>query len=308
MKIETVVAGVDFSEQSDAAVEQALDIARHTGARLALLHVGLIPDTPSGVPESMTQTVTAYSRVVKQRLADDRDALERLRERIIGQGVEVSHAVIDGFPDTGLVEGARELGAHITVLGTHGRTGLRRFLLGSVAERVVRLSDNAVLVARSTSRPRGGYKKILVPTDFSATAEKALVAATQLLAADGHIHLLNCWQLPPMSGAFYAPIKAADDLFVELRQTLKDAALDQLNRLRDKHGEGVSITVEQQEAAPAHAVQEWAENNGPDLIVTGSHGRRGVRRFLLGSVAEITVRHAPCSVMVVHGDASQDED
>lgn len=304
MKIETVVVGVDFSEQSEAAVEQALAIARHAGARLALLHVGLVPESPAGVPDSMTTTVTAYTRVAKEQLARDRAALESLRERIEGQGVAVSQAVIDGFPDTGVVEGAGELGADLTVVGTHGRTGLKRFLLGSVAERVVRLSKNAVLVARDRGKARGQgvYRKILVPTDFSDTAEKALVAATQLLTPGGEIHLVNFWQLPPMTGAFYAPVKAADDLFAELRQDLAKAALRSLGELSERHGKGVTIHVDAREESAAHGIQEWAETHEPDLVVTGSHGRRGVRRFLLGSVAEMTVRHAPCSVLVVHGD------
>ncbi len=63
---------------------------------------------------------------------------------------------------------------------------------------------------------------------------------------------------------------------------------------------GTVVEHSSMEGAPAHTIQEWIDANGPDLVVMGSHGRRGVRRFLLGSVAEVTVRHAACSVLVVH--------
>jgi nucleotide-binding universal stress UspA family protein len=307
MKIETIVVGVDFSDEAEAAVKQALELARHVGGKLTLLHVGVIPETPTGVPESMSSTATAYSRVVKERLEEDRDELEKLRGRISGQGVDVSHAVMDGFPDTGLVEAAKELGADVIVVGTHGRTGIKRFLLGSVAERVVRLSDSSVLVARSKSSSSGGYKKVLVPTDFSDTSLRAISAATQLVAKDGEVHLLNCWQLPPMSGAYYAPVKAADDLFREVRETLAATASSKLDKLVEEYGKDVNMTASELEGAAAHAIQEWIQENEPDLVVTGSHGRRGVRRFLLGSVAEMTVRHSPCSVLVVHSPVEEGE-
>lgn len=282
-------------------MDHALELARHVGAELVLVHVGVIPETPAGVPESMAATVTAYSQVVKDRLAEDRTALQALHEKLSGSGVEVSQAVIDGFPDTGLLDAAREVDGDVIVIGTHGRTGFKRFLLGSVAERVVRLSDRPVLVARGTHKPAGGYRKIVVPTDFSEGAREAATMACQLAAGDGIVHLLHTWQLPPMSGAFYAPVKAAEDLFRDVRQTLSKSAAANLETLAGElRTTGTKIEYSSIEGAPAHAIQEWIDANAPDLVVMGSHGRRGVRRFLLGSVAEVTVRHAACSVLVVH--------
>ncbi len=211
MAIRKVVVGVDFSNESNAAVEQALELARHVGSELVLVHVGVIPETPVGVPDSMALTVTAYGQVVKDRLDEDRHALQALHERLSGSGVDVSQAVIDGFPDTGLIDAAREVGADLIVIGTHGRTGFKRFLLGSVAERVVRLAERPVLVARGSEKSSGGYRKIVVPTDFSDGAREAAEVACTLAAAGGIVHLLHCWQLPPMAGAFYAPVKAAED-------------------------------------------------------------------------------------------------
>lgn len=306
--LEHIVVGVDFSPESEVAVAQAMAVARCAGARLTLLHVGAIPDAPLGVPESMAATAAAYTQVVKQHLAEDRNALDELRERLIGQGVEVSHAVYDGFADTGIVEAAKELAADMIVVGTHGRTGLKRFFLGSVAERVVRLAEVPVLVARpGTREPAGGFEKILVPTDFSDSAEQALEVAQALAAEDATIHLLHAWQLPPMSTAYYAPIKAAEDLFADVRKSIS-ASVDQTGeQLVERHIDGgANRTFESVEGAPAHAIQEAIAAHQPDVVVLGSRGRRGVSRFLLGSVAENTVRHAPCSVVVVHGTGAAD--
>jgi len=307
MDIKKILVGVDFSPESEAAVRQALNIARHAGAEICLLHVGVIPEGPSGLPDAVAGTASAYTKVVREQLAEDRSALEELRERIAGQGCDVSHMVVDGFADTALVEAAGEIGADLIALGTHGRTGIKRFLLGSVAERVVRLAPCNVLVARAGNEAPGGYRKILVPTDFSPTAARALDAGLAVAGPEATIDLLHCWQLPPLSGMYYAPVKAVDDVYDEVRKSIRasvDAAAEKL--LEERAGSAAKLAFHAVEESPAHGIQEWIEAHQHDLVVTGSHGRRGVRRFLLGSVAESTVRHAPCSVLVVHGGAAEE--
>jgi nucleotide-binding universal stress UspA family protein len=302
MELRKILVGVDFSPESDAAVKQALNIARHAGAEIVLLHVGVIPEDPSGVPDSMANTAAAYNKVVKDQLAEDRNQLDLLRERIDGQGCQVSHMVVDGFADTALVDAAQEIGADLIAVGTHGRTGIKRFLLGSVAERVVRLAHCSVLVARPTTEAQGGYTRILVPTDFSPTAERALAAALTTAAPGATIDLLHCWQLPPLAGVYYAPVKAVDDVYDGVRKSITESVEAASKELLDKHkGAGVTLNFHAVEESAAHGIQQWLETHSYELVVTGSHGRRGVRRFLLGSVAESTVRHAPCSVLVVHG-------
>jgi nucleotide-binding universal stress UspA family protein len=302
MELKKILVGVDFSPESDAAVKQALNIARHTGAQIVLLHVGVIPEDPSGVPDSMAGTAAAYNKVVKDQLAEDRNQLEVLRERIDGQGCEVSHMVVDGFADTALVDAAGEVGADLIAVGTHGRTGIKRFLLGSVAERVVRLAPCSVLVARPATEAAGGYGKILVPTDFSPTADRALDAALTLAAPGAGIDLLHCWQLPPLAGVYYAPVKAVDDVYEGVRKSITESVEAASQELLARHrGADAKLGFHAVEESAAHGIQQWLEDHAYELVVTGSHGRRGVRRFLLGSVAESTVRHAPCSVLVVHG-------
>jgi nucleotide-binding universal stress UspA family protein len=282
-----ILVGVDFSPGSDAAVRQALRIARHTGATVCLAHTSVAPDTLD-LPDE---------RVFSARLDADRSALEELRNRIGGGGVQVSHVVADGFADVALVQLAGDMGADLIVVGTHGRTGLRRFLLGSIAERVVRLAGCPVLVARPGSDGAGGYPRILLPTDFSEATPGVLETALEVAAPGATIDLLHCWQLPPMPGPTYGPVKAAQELDAETRRSGVAAARAAGMRLIDRYADrGAALSLHVLEDAAAHGIQAWLETHPYDLVVTGSHGRRGVRRFLLGSVAELTVRHSPCSV------------
>lgn len=305
MTIEKILVAVDFSDESEIAVHQALDMARHVGASLTLLHVGSVPDKPEGIPPSMHTTVAQYLRIVDEYLAEDRRKLEELRERLSGQGVEVSHMVIDGIPDRGICKAAEEMKADLIVTGTHGRTGVKRFFLGSVAEHVVRLSKTNVMVARPVESTAGGYQRVLVATDFSDIAERAVDLGIALAASGGVVDVLHCWYLPPMSYPYYAPTKAASELVTSIRESITAGNEEMGKELLARHGNNRVLNFHQVEAAPAQGIQEWLEKHEYGLVVTGSHGRRGAARLLLGSVAEMTVRHAPCSVLVIHDEAKE---
>jgi nucleotide-binding universal stress UspA family protein len=306
MEITKIVVGVDFSPESEVAAKHALNVARHTGAELVLVHVGTVLETV-GVPESMQASVREWEGIVREQMAEDRRRLGELRERLAGQGADVSHIVVDGFPDTGLVDAAKSLNADLVITGTHGRTGIKRFLLGSVSERVVRLSDASVMVVRPVGDGAGGYRRVLVPTDFAEPAERALQLALVMARQGAEVDLVHYWQLPVVAAGYYAPIKAADKALGPMRDAIAEKAESLGKELVDKYAsDRVSLRFEQVQAAASYGIQDRLEDKEYDLVVMGSHGRRGVKRFVLGSVAEVTVRHAPCSVVVVHAPASGD--
>lgn len=301
MNVKTILVAVDFSDESLAAAEQAIDFARHIGADVTLLHVGPIPSSPSGIPPSMETTVSAYNKVLSEHLAEDRARLQTLADRLSAGGPQVSHMVIDGFADRGICQAADELDVDLIAVGTHGRTGFKRIFLGSVAEKVVRTSHRNVLVARPGAHSKGGYRKVLVGTDFSEIADHAVSAAVDSVAADGTIDVVHTWQLPPMSYTFMAPTKVADELARPIRESLSSTARARGDELIERFARpGVNMSFIDIEAAPSRGIHEHLESGDYDLAVVGSHGRRGFRRWMLGSVAESTVRHAPCSVLVVH--------
>ena len=300
MSIRKIVVGTDFSEYAEVAIRQALDIARHHDAELVLAHASFIlPHGSASVVATPNSVSERIESARKAQLAIARDKLGEIRERLDGQGATISHMVVDMYPDVGIPQIANELSADLTVIGTHGRTGFRRFLMGSIAERVVRLSTGRVLVARPNVQSAGGYKRILIPTDFSRYAQPCLHTAISLAAKEASIHLLHLWNLPSVAWA-----EDAWDTHGALpsRHELIENAVREGEALiagSDKHS-GVSLTFYHREARPAVGIHQQLEEGDYDLVVMGSHGHRGVKRWLLGSVAESTVRHAPCSVVVVH--------
>jgi nucleotide-binding universal stress UspA family protein len=138
--VKTIVCPVDFSKGSERAVEQAAVVAKATGAHVELLHVYQLPvlALPDGV-------VTATPEFVVRLTNHAQEALDAQRERLTALGVQATTRLLEGNPVEIIVERAKQLEASMIVIGTHGRSGLQRFLLGSTAERVVRLATVPVL-------------------------------------------------------------------------------------------------------------------------------------------------------------------
>jgi len=303
MTLSKIAVGTDFSEHADAAVRQALNIARKHGAELVLLHVGTIPERPADIPPQLASVATEYHEIMQERLQEVRDKLEELRVRIDGQGARVSQVLVDGFADSGLAEAGDDLGADLLVVGTHGHTGFRRFVLGSVAGRVVRLSKTNVMVARPGNEGAGGFKKILVPVDFSPYTEPALSMAIDLVSDDGEIELFHGWKLPGVSWAQDAWGSEWANLRTGIAQAAEQKAQELIAAFAGKTS--ASIRFESRELMPTVGIHDRVDEGGFDLVVMGSHGRTGFKRWALGSVAEQTVRHATCSVVVVHTQGEQ---
>lgn len=305
MEIKKIVVGIDFSHESEVALDHALAIGRHTGAEVVMVHAGTVFEPLEKVEGPNPSLVAEYQEILSEHQSEVRAQLAELRERHEGQGVKISHSLIDGFADTALCEASEELGADLTLVGTHGRTGVKRFFLGSVAEKVVRLCDNNVMVARP-GKSAGGYHRILVPTDFSPAAQRALEVAVAVAAPEAEIDVFHCWQLPIPVTSHYVPLSPRMESIRQLALTFEAEAKKRAEPILERYaGANVTLHFDTVQSAPAQGITERAP--GYDLITMGSHGHRGLRRFILGSVAEATVRHAPCSVLVVHPAAEGGE-
>lgn len=275
--IQTVLAATDLSAHSEPAVSQAAAIARSQNATLALLFAD----------------VDGTEHTAQAQLA------ERVRQI---EGVVATSQVAVGHAEDVIVESARAMHADLIVTGTHGRTGLKRFFLGSVAEKVVRLAQTNVLVTRARgSGPDGLYSRILVPTDFSDGAERALHLAMLLAAPGATIELFHAWQYPSGTHSHHALPDDEHSPLAALRREIVEAAKTHGDQWVARHAnETLTLRFVQDYGPAAGAVQEKLEKEAFELVAMGTHGRRGFRRFVLGSVAEATVRHSPCSVLVAH--------
>jgi nucleotide-binding universal stress UspA family protein len=294
MQLRKVAVGVDFSEESEHALEQAALIAKRFDSELVVLHVGAVapPATRSLLP-----SVRVWERIVDQQAAEERVKIKAVADRLTKEGLKASHLCIDGDPAEELAKATDDLGADLLVVGTHGHTGAKLFLLGSVAQRAVRRARCDVLVCRELPQP-SPPKNILVATDFSAHAERALEVAMELATSESRIDIVHCVSPISLTGHAEEGFSLAD-LWEQIKQEAEEQGKELLEAKKDK---GMDLHFEVVEDAAAAGVLAKAKDSSTtyDLIVLGSHGRRGFRRFFLGSVAEKVVRHAPCSTLVVH--------
>ena len=296
--ITTIVAGVDLSAPSEQAVARAASLALLHKAKLVLVNA-LADDAPienvtNDMLKQLGEVTAAMHAEVAKRLAERLTALR-------ASGVDAELASVKGPPGEIVAQVAKERHAELIVIGTHGHTGISRFLLGSVATAILRHAPCDVLVCRGATAT-GPFTRPLVATDFSATATRALRNAAALTAPGTPIDIVHAWQLPVGSwGATF--LGASRFPWSTVRDAVLVSAKEQADKLVAGHASlGHPLHVEMIQGPPASVITHAAEKGGHDLIAIGTHGLRGFRRLLLGSVAESTIRHAPCSVLVAHGE------
>jgi nucleotide-binding universal stress UspA family protein len=297
-----VLVATDLSPIADAALERAIAFAARDGARITLAYAEPDYTATTAMSEIESAAMLELANLESaQRSATDEQLAERV-ERVKEAGVDATVVAKKGNPDDLIPEIAEEVGCDLVVIATHGRTGIRRFLLGSVAEHVVRRSPVSVLVTRGTVVEHGEFRKILVGTDFSPGADKALRQAIALSSPGADIEVAHVWQYPPGTwglGALADHTKAME----ALRSALTAGAQERGAKLLEQYaGTGRNVHFELLHGPAASVLTARAETTHRDLIAVATHGYRGFRRLLLGSVAEATVRHAPCSVLAAHAE------
>ena len=296
MALSTIILGCDLSEGSDQALGRAIAIAKQHGARLILCHAQAddapIKDVDNAILSQLGEVSAAIRAAEAIQIADRMEQV-----RAAGLHADVISRV--GPPGEVIANAANDAEADLIVVGTHGRTGLSRFLIGSVAADTIRLAVCDVLVCRGPAATTM-FAKPLVATDFSPTASRALDHVTHVCAPGSHIDVVHAWQLP--AGSWGATLLGqARFPWSSVRDAVLSGVKSQTDALQKQQAAaGRTISVELVQGQPVSVVTQLAERAGNDVIAVGAHGHRGVRRLLLGSVAESTIRHSPCSVLVVH--------
>lgn len=298
MALTTLLVGCDLSDGSDVALERAIQLASQHRARLILVHAQSDDAPMVDVDNEMLKQLGEVSAAV--RVEEARELADRL-VRIQAMGLEAEVISRIGPPGEVLAAAAIERKAELIVVGTHGRTGLSRFLIGSQATEVIRHATCDVLVCRGPGKVP--FHRPLVAHDFAPTGAAALAHASALCEPLVPIEIVHAWQLP--AGSWGATLLGQSRF---PWSTVRDAMLTGAKAQAEKvvasaRSLGNPVHVELVQGPPAQVITAAAEKGGHDLIAVGAHGLRGVRRLLLGSVAEGTIRHAPCSVLVVHGAA-----
>ncbi|MCC6312892.1 MAG: universal stress protein [Thermomicrobiales bacterium] len=294
---DTLLVPLDGSQMANQAVPFAAAMAG-PDARFVLLRV-LASTGP--IEEMLTP-----ERSAEVRGAAENEALRSLEDArmLLPADANVELSVVSGNPADAIVATAASRGIGAIVVATHARGAVGRWVFGSVADRIARASSVPVLIVRAAPDAALvrdiAFRRVVVPLDGSQLALDALRPAAAIARAhDLPILLLTAVdlaRLTPMAPAVAMPIPG--NIYEEMYEEITDAAHAALKEAAaNPCVAGLAVTTEVRVGSPFVAI-ETVVNPG-DVIVLTSHGRSGVRRWLLGSVAEQLVRDSPAPIVIV---------
>ena len=285
-----IVVGSSLAPQSDGVVASALDFSRLVGAKLQIVHAYVPPMPYIGDPFPVAWASD-------ELLADHEAALERAlaaqAEKIGAQPEELAGFQITPSPPAlALEEAAKKFDAGLIVVGpAESGSRMARRLLGSTSDRLLRHSSRPILLARGAflEPPR----QVLLPVDFSRPSMEALAWGGELLRMFGAKH----W---PGVEALFVLSPFPDQTEQQFTSTqVERLALDELERALCKLKSAGSIGRRIRTGRPSEEILAEIHEREVDLVILGTHGRSGLERFMLGSVASDVTRDAPCSVIIV---------
>jgi len=278
LSIQRILCPTDFSDFAARALDRAVGLARWWDARVTALHVMPISSPAMILASAGDGSVMVPEDLLREQREEAAAELERLVAAHLGQGVAIGCTVTEGIPDVEIGKVAAALPADLVVMGTHGRSGFDRFLLGSTTEKALRRIGCPVLTVGLADRfPRRLFHRILCATDLGAGAERtvelALFFAQETVARITLLHVVE--------GQY--PI---------------DRALEQLHRLGKPASAFGDVEVLVETGTAWREIVRVAGETGADLIVAGAHVSGAFGAFFLGSTANQVLRHAPCPVLI----------
>jgi nucleotide-binding universal stress UspA family protein len=306
-QIRQILCATDLSPASEPAWEEAQLLARALGAELVLLHV--VP--PVLVPMEGYFPPQMYQELVEGAEQEAQARLDAVLAKLGEPPLKARSRIAEGSAALRVLDVAREEGSDLLVVGTHGRTGMGRVLLGSVADRIVRSAPRPVVTVRpqpAGTRPtRMG--RILYATDFSPTARAAWPWVQALAGATGAAVDLLHVTAQPVPDRHMSPelIGRMAALLEEHGQSEAERFLQQSERDRPGRLPRERVQVLIGRGVVEEQIVHWAQARGADLIVMGTHGWSGLLRWMLGSVAHHLLQTAPCPVLTVGPEGQGEE-
>lgn len=295
---ERIVVPLDGSEIAEQVLPYVSLFAKAFGSEVELLRC-IEPVSPEIADPAHG---VFLDKVVESFLARARDYLGKVSEPIRRSGVAVSCATFEGDPATKILDEAEKDASTLIAMSTHGRSGMTRWVLGSVTSKVLQVTDNPMLVVHPQAGAAAGsirLSNLIVPLDGSKVAEQILphaVAVTKALAQK-----VVLVRVTPSPSDYYRymeyPVGRYQDFSKEVDEggqkylqaiaaTLTQQGIDRIEH-RLMHGQ------------PAAAVVDVVKEVPESLVAMTTHGRSGVGRWVLGSVADRVVRHTGAPVLLI---------
>lgn len=281
---DSIIVPIDGSDPAQAAAETAVQLADTLDAEVSLLAV-----------------LEPSNRALTEPLPDDPDrddlgsqwrgGLDQAADAAATAGVSCQTAIESGAAHEAIEEYVDRIDADLVSMGTHGRSGLNRLLMGSVTERALRTLDVPVLAVPGAETV-ADFDDIVVPTGGSPGSERAAEHACALANAyDATVHPIAVVDVQSLAAAGGAAIPEVIDSLEAQREndveTVREIGADN----------GLDVESKVIEGAPRKVILEYADEQDADLVTMGTHGREGTKRFILGSVTEGTIREGEFPVL-----------
>ena len=292
----SILVPLDGSPLAERALPYAEGLARAGGARLVLVRAALAHTIPG----------LNHRQAEMAALEEAASYLEEVARPLRARGLTVDTAVPYGKAAEMIVEEMTSREVDLIVMATHGRSGLGRWVYGSVAEGVLSRGALPVLLVRAwqaaPAAPFGERPRLLVPLDGSAFAEAALPAALALAkVTGGEIVLLRVVVPPDLAMMSETGLQTYIEQEFDAEET---AARDYLREVAGRPEVGKHIAaIDVRVGMPGYVVGEAGRAHGAGLIVMATHGRTGLRRAILGSVADATLRQGVAPLLLVQPSA-----
>lgn len=287
--VERILLSTDGSEFSEGAVREAIRLAKKCSSSLSVLTVlDTNPEFDAIAPQ-----------IMEKKEKEVRQNLDAIQTRAKKEGVQCSTIVRKGdesYKD--IVDEAVKHRSTMIVMGRRGRTGLKRLMMGSVTARVIGHAPCNVLVVPKAAQLE--FKNIVVATDGSKYSAAAASESIGLAKRNGS--LLTVIAVVPSELMTPTDI----DFTINQRELIAEKEMHEAEKnakaVKDAAlKEDIAVKAFVMSGKPPEAIIQTAQERNADLIVLGSHGRTGVERLLMGSVAERVIVLAPCAVLVVKG-------
>ena len=281
----TILVAIDDSEFSKAAVIESANWVKKHGGKIILLNVAYFDEEEfSNAPEQHDRRAEHGKKICSK-------AQEMLRSEF---KIEAEAIVREGDPPTVITTIAAEREADVIAIGTYGRKGLKRIIMGSVASSVISDSPcDVMVVKKACTECSGSYSSILMPFDGSVSSRKALIKACKLSKVD-NADITVLYVIPryeEMIG-FFKTESIKKSLFKEAEKILTAAK-------EVASAQGVSIAMTIEEGNAVDKIVKTSEALYSDLIVTSTYGWRGVDKAIMGSTTERVLINASIPVLVV---------
>ena len=296
-----ILVPLDGSSLAEQSLSCAVTLARELPAEVDLIRVIWVPPDILDILDESNSELNAFAAQLE---AEASRYLAALVEELGDAGLHARHAVRRGPPADTILKYSEQAGIDQIVMATHGYSGIKRWTHGSVAERVLQAARVPLLLARVSEhvpardwRQPLALRRILVPLDGSSMAEQILPTVTTVARALRAELVL--FQVPFatasgwVAGEWYAPSLGMFDTAQEVAQIYLNGVADRLE------GQDLPVSTATSVGPVAACIVQYAEANAVDLIAMCTHGRTGLARWALGSVADRILRAGTIPILLV---------